>query len=246
MASGIAFSLVDVFSSRPFRGNQLAVFHDAGKLTGAQMQSLAREMNFSESTFVIPARRRPAPVRVRIFTPRREIPMAGHPTIGTRGCWHRVGNCERERPPCALGWATPGLPSKGRRETRTSFGCRTARRNSASDATTPIALPLVWESIPVTCAAIYQSRPFLRETRSCLFRSVRSTRSSVASPAGPPCTRFSRTLQESCPCISSLARDHRCSRYARECSRRTRTQSPKTRQPAALLRHWEHTCALTA
>jgi trans-2,3-dihydro-3-hydroxyanthranilate isomerase len=83
MANCIAFSLVDVFSSRPLRGNQLAVFHDAGGLKAAQMQSLAREMNFSESTFVIPAPRRPAPVRVRIFTPRREIPMAGHPTVGT-------------------------------------------------------------------------------------------------------------------------------------------------------------------
>lgn len=83
MASRIAFTLVDVFSSRPFRGNQLAVFHDAGRLTGARMQALAREMNFSESTFVIHAPRRPAPVRVRIFTPRREIPMAGHPTVGT-------------------------------------------------------------------------------------------------------------------------------------------------------------------
>jgi trans-2,3-dihydro-3-hydroxyanthranilate isomerase len=83
MASLIAYTLVDVFSSRPFRGNQLAVLHDAGRLTEALMQTLAREMNFSESTFVIPARRRPAPVRIRIFTPRREIPMAGHPTVGT-------------------------------------------------------------------------------------------------------------------------------------------------------------------
>jgi trans-2,3-dihydro-3-hydroxyanthranilate isomerase len=83
MASRIAFTLVDVFTSRPFCGNQLAVFHDAYKLKAAQMQTLAREMNFSESTFVIPAPRRPAPVRVRIFTPRREIPMAGHPTVGT-------------------------------------------------------------------------------------------------------------------------------------------------------------------
>jgi trans-2,3-dihydro-3-hydroxyanthranilate isomerase len=83
MESRIAFTLVDVFSSRPFRGNQLAVFHDAGRLKTARMQTLAREINFSESTFVIPAPRRPDPVRVRIFTPRREIPMAGHPTVGT-------------------------------------------------------------------------------------------------------------------------------------------------------------------
>jgi trans-2,3-dihydro-3-hydroxyanthranilate isomerase len=83
MASRIAFTLIDVFSSRPFRGNQLAVFHEAHRLKAAQMQILAREMNFSESTFVIPAPRRSDPVRVRIFTPRREIPMAGHPTVGT-------------------------------------------------------------------------------------------------------------------------------------------------------------------
>jgi trans-2,3-dihydro-3-hydroxyanthranilate isomerase len=83
MANRIKFTLVDVFTSRPFGGNQLAVFHDAGRLSKAQMQSLAHEMNFSESTFVIPPARRADPIRVRIFTPQREIPMAGHPTIGT-------------------------------------------------------------------------------------------------------------------------------------------------------------------
>jgi trans-2,3-dihydro-3-hydroxyanthranilate isomerase len=83
MPSRIAFTLVDVFSSRPFRGNQLAVFHDAGRLRTPQMQTLAREMNFCESTFVSPAPGRSDSVRIRIFTPRREIPMAGHPTVGT-------------------------------------------------------------------------------------------------------------------------------------------------------------------
>jgi trans-2,3-dihydro-3-hydroxyanthranilate isomerase len=83
MASTVAFTLVDVFTSRAFGGNQLAVFHNAGRLTAAQMQALAHEMNFSESTFVIPPARSSDPIRVRIFTPRREIPMAGHPTVGT-------------------------------------------------------------------------------------------------------------------------------------------------------------------
>jgi len=83
MATRIAFTLIDVFTSRAFGGNQLAVFHNAGKLERAQMQALALEMNFSESTFVIPPARRSRPIRVRIFTPRREIPMAGHPTVGT-------------------------------------------------------------------------------------------------------------------------------------------------------------------
>jgi trans-2,3-dihydro-3-hydroxyanthranilate isomerase len=76
------FVLVDVFTAKPFGGNQLAVYYDARELAAAEMQSLARELNFSESTFV--TREDPArPPRVRIFTPQREIPMAGHPTVGT-------------------------------------------------------------------------------------------------------------------------------------------------------------------
>jgi trans-2,3-dihydro-3-hydroxyanthranilate isomerase len=76
------FILVDVFTSRPFGGNQLAVFTDGAVLSTSEMQELAHEMNFSESTFVMP----PEPSgarRVRIFTPKHEMPMAGHPTVGT-------------------------------------------------------------------------------------------------------------------------------------------------------------------
>jgi trans-2,3-dihydro-3-hydroxyanthranilate isomerase len=76
------FVLVDVFTSRPFGGNQLAVFTDAAALSTSEMQELAHEMNFSESTFVMPPDSSGLR-RVRIFTPRREIPMAGHPTVGT-------------------------------------------------------------------------------------------------------------------------------------------------------------------
>ena len=75
------FILVDVFTAKRFGGNQLAVFHDARELASDEMQSLAREMNFSESTFVMPPES--GIRRVRIFTPRREMPMAGHPTVGT-------------------------------------------------------------------------------------------------------------------------------------------------------------------
>jgi trans-2,3-dihydro-3-hydroxyanthranilate isomerase len=76
------FTLVDVFTSRPFGGNQLAVFTDAAALSTSEMQELAHEMNFSESTFVMPPESG-ATRRVRIFTPMREMPMAGHPTVGT-------------------------------------------------------------------------------------------------------------------------------------------------------------------
>ena len=77
------FTLVDVFTSRPFGGNQLAVFTDAVGLSDAEMQELAHEMNFSESTFVTASEVPGVVRRVRIFTPAREIPMAGHPTVGT-------------------------------------------------------------------------------------------------------------------------------------------------------------------
>lgn len=73
----------DVFTARPFEGNQLAVFLDAGGLEARQMQTLTNEMNFAESTFVLPAEAAATDVRMRIFTPAREMPMAGHPTIGT-------------------------------------------------------------------------------------------------------------------------------------------------------------------
>ena len=73
---------LDVFTDRLFEGNQLAVFPEPGNLTTKQMQVIAKEMNFSESTFIYPAERG-GDVRMRIFTPGEELPMAGHPTIGS-------------------------------------------------------------------------------------------------------------------------------------------------------------------
>ena len=73
----------DVFTSEPLTGNQLAVFPDGAGLSSEQMQTIAREMNFSESTFILPAEESGTDVRMRIFTPRLEMPMAGHPTIGS-------------------------------------------------------------------------------------------------------------------------------------------------------------------
>lgn len=80
---GLDFTLVDVFSDRPFGGNQLAVFPDARGITEETMQQLAREFNFPETTFVLPPSDPSHTCRVRIFTPRQELPFAGHPTLGT-------------------------------------------------------------------------------------------------------------------------------------------------------------------
>jgi trans-2,3-dihydro-3-hydroxyanthranilate isomerase len=79
----IRFLHYDVFTRRRFEGNQLAVFPDARGLDAQTMQSMTREMNFSESTFILPAERADTDIRMRIFTPGSELPMAGHPTIGS-------------------------------------------------------------------------------------------------------------------------------------------------------------------
>ena len=74
-------TIVDVFAERPLSGNQLAVVRGGAHLDAATMQAIALEMNFSETTFVVEERFDEA--RVRIFTPSRELPFAGHPTLGT-------------------------------------------------------------------------------------------------------------------------------------------------------------------
>jgi trans-2,3-dihydro-3-hydroxyanthranilate isomerase len=77
------FVTVDVFTDRRFGGNPLAVFPDARGLTGEQMQALAMEFNLSETTFVLPPDNPQHHAKVRIFTPRFELPFAGHPNVGT-------------------------------------------------------------------------------------------------------------------------------------------------------------------
>jgi trans-2,3-dihydro-3-hydroxyanthranilate isomerase len=79
----VRFVQLDVFTSEPFGGNQLAVFQDAQELSDEEMQAIAREMNYSESTFITPATDPKALCRVRIFTPMSELPFAGHPVVGT-------------------------------------------------------------------------------------------------------------------------------------------------------------------
>jgi trans-2,3-dihydro-3-hydroxyanthranilate isomerase len=80
---GWRFRIVDVFTDRPLAGNQLAVVLDAEGLDQETMQAIAREFNFSETTFVMPTQQPGCDWRVRIFTPFVELPMAGHPTVGT-------------------------------------------------------------------------------------------------------------------------------------------------------------------
>jgi trans-2,3-dihydro-3-hydroxyanthranilate isomerase len=85
------FFQLDVFTDHAFGGNPLAVFPEAEGITDEQMQQIAREMNLSETVFVLPSEKEEALRRLRIFTPGSELPFAGHPIVGTWNCLAREG-----------------------------------------------------------------------------------------------------------------------------------------------------------
>ena len=89
------FTQVDVFTDTALRGNPLAVVHDAQGLIDAQMQAFANWTNLSETTFLLPPTDPAADYRVRIFTPQRELPFAGHPTLGSCHAWLEAGGVAR-------------------------------------------------------------------------------------------------------------------------------------------------------
>jgi trans-2,3-dihydro-3-hydroxyanthranilate isomerase len=86
-----SFYQIDVFTNTPFSGNPLAVFFDVEDLSSFTMQAIAQEMNLSETIFVLPPGDIPADFSVKIFTPEKEIPFAGHPTIGTAHILRETG-----------------------------------------------------------------------------------------------------------------------------------------------------------
>lgn len=86
---------VDVFTETRFGGNPLAVLPEAAGLSGEQMQAIAREFNYSETTFVLPPESTANDAKVRIFTPGREIPFAGHPNLGTAHVLSAIGGLPR-------------------------------------------------------------------------------------------------------------------------------------------------------
>ena len=91
----LTYHLLDVFTDVPFGGNQLAVFPDAAPLDAGDMQRIAGELALSETAFVLPSRRPDAAWRLRIFTPRIELPFAGHPSIGAARVLADLGMVDR-------------------------------------------------------------------------------------------------------------------------------------------------------
>jgi PhzF family phenazine biosynthesis protein len=87
----LPYAVIDVFTDRAFLGNPVAVVLEAGRLDDAAMMRIARWTNLSETTFVLPATDAGADYRLRIFTPERELPFAGHPTLGTAKALLSVG-----------------------------------------------------------------------------------------------------------------------------------------------------------
>ena len=105
-----AYLHYDVFTRVPFTGNQLAVFLDGRGLEASTMQAIAREMAFSETTFILPAEEPGTDVRMRIFTPGTELPMAGHPTIGSTFALAQAGVLAAGRPAITFGLGVGPTP----------------------------------------------------------------------------------------------------------------------------------------
>ena len=131
------YLLLDVFTDRPFGGNPLAVFPDARGIDAKTMQAIAKEFNLSETTFVLPPTEKNADSQVRIFTPTAELPMAGHPTVGTAFALARERTKAQQPPPTTLlleegvgiipvtlEWETPSAPKITMRQPLPTFGPR--------------------------------------------------------------------------------------------------------------------------
>ncbi len=104
-----SFLQYDVFTGEPLTGNQLAVFPDGRGLATDLMQSITREMNFSETTFILPAEQPGTDVRMRIFTPGLELPMAGHPVIGSTFALADAGTIASGTPRFVFGLVDHGV-----------------------------------------------------------------------------------------------------------------------------------------
>ena len=147
------FTQLDVFTTRALRGNPLAVVHGAEDLDDAQMQALARWTNLSETAFLLAPQDVRADYRVRIFTPQRELPFAGHPTLGSCHAWLVAGG--QPRGDAIVQECGAGLVHIRRDGTRLAFAAPPTRRSGAVE---PGVLDQIARSLRVAPAAIQASQ----------------------------------------------------------------------------------------
>jgi PhzF family phenazine biosynthesis protein len=133
MTSRRRFTQVDVFTDVPLLGNPLAVVHDAGGLSDAQMQAFARWTNLSETTFLLAPTDAAADYRVRIFTPGGELPFAGHPTLGSCHAWLEAGGAPRAAAEVVQQCGV-GLVRIRRDGARNAFAAPALRRRDVTEA----------------------------------------------------------------------------------------------------------------
>jgi trans-2,3-dihydro-3-hydroxyanthranilate isomerase len=176
---------LDVFTATRFGGNQLAVFLDPPVDIATQtMQAIANEMAFAESTFVFPPNRADVDMQVRIFTPAEELPMAGHPTIGTAFALAHSGRLQPETPqtvfgegvgpvPVALTWKADRLAFAWMTQPRPQFSGTLADVAELAGALGLEASDLAPEGLPVehvSCGTPYVIVPIA--TRAAVDRSI--------------------------------------------------------------------------
>ena len=197
MARSYRYLQYDVFTDHLFGGNQLAVFLDGRGLSTATMQAIAKEMNFSETTFMLPPENAGTDVRMRIFTPADELPMAGHPTIGSTFALARTGVIDhrRERIVFGLGigpvpvsltwndgelgfaWMTQGAPEFGEPVTDgAAVAAALSVHPSAVAAATPVqvvscGVPFLF--VPLTTRLAVDSASVSREAFGALLQSMK-------------------------------------------------------------------------
>lgn len=171
---------LDVFTDRLFGGNQLAVILDGRGLAADTMQAIAKEMNFSETTFVLPPEVAATDVRVRIFTPDAELPMAGHPTIGTAfalartgvlvpGCAETIFGLNVGPTPVSLGWRDGELSFAWMRQQTPVFGAPIADPSGVAAALRLSGPAMLATGLPVqtvSCGVPYLMVPLA--TRSAV------------------------------------------------------------------------------
>ncbi|MEO6033488.1 MAG: PhzF family phenazine biosynthesis protein [Burkholderiaceae bacterium] len=148
------FTQLDVFTDTPLQGNPLAVVHDARGLSDPQMQAFARWMNLSETAFLLPPTDAQADYRVRIFTPGRELPFAGHPTLGSCHAWLEAGGVARNSVEVVQQCGV-GLVRIRRDGARLAFAAPPLMRSGAVDAAT---LADIARSLRIPRAAIRASQ----------------------------------------------------------------------------------------